>query len=153
MKIKFLLLSILFYQVSFAQTADKSFAAYEQTIPGSQIKFKMVPIHGGKFLMGSPANETGRAPDEGPQKTFQLSSFWIGACEVTHDEFDLFFKDGSISQDAETDAVTRPSPQYIDLTWEMGREGGYPVNSMQQKTALMYCRWLYKKTGVFYRLP
>ncbi|HEU4901668.1 MAG TPA: SUMF1/EgtB/PvdO family nonheme iron enzyme, partial [Flavisolibacter sp.] len=32
-------------------------------------------------------------------------------------------------------------------------EGGYPANSMQQFTALMYCRWLYQKTGVFYRLP
>ena len=35
----------------------------------------------------------------------------------------------------------------------MGREGGFPVNSMQQRTAVMYCRWLYKKTGIFYRLP
>jgi formylglycine-generating enzyme required for sulfatase activity len=35
----------------------------------------------------------------------------------------------------------------------MGRDGGYPVNSMQQKTAVMYCRWLYNKTGIFYRLP
>jgi formylglycine-generating enzyme required for sulfatase activity len=51
------------------------------------------------------------------------------------------------------DAVTRPSAQYIDLTWGMGKEGGYPANSMSQYTALMYCRWLYQKTGTFYRLP
>jgi formylglycine-generating enzyme required for sulfatase activity len=35
----------------------------------------------------------------------------------------------------------------------MGKQGGFPVNSMSQYTAMMYCRWLYKKTGVFYRLP
>jgi formylglycine-generating enzyme required for sulfatase activity len=137
----------------FAQTADTSFTGYEQTIPGSTIKFKMVAIKGGSFTMGSPEKEWGRAADEGPQKIFSISPFWMGAFEVTHDEFDLFFKDASVSQDAETDAITRPSPQYIDLSWDMGREGGFPVNSMQQKTALMYCRWLYQKTGIFYRLP
>jgi formylglycine-generating enzyme required for sulfatase activity len=35
----------------------------------------------------------------------------------------------------------------------MGKEGGFPVNSLSQYAALMYCRWLYDKTGVFYRLP
>jgi formylglycine-generating enzyme required for sulfatase activity len=35
----------------------------------------------------------------------------------------------------------------------MGKEGGYPANSMSQYGALMYCRWLYHKTGIFYRLP
>jgi formylglycine-generating enzyme required for sulfatase activity len=41
----------------------------------------------------------------------------------------------------------------VDLTWGMGKEGGYPANSMSQHGALMYCRWLYHKTGIFYRLP
>src|SRR5258708_1686617 len=35
----------------------------------------------------------------------------------------------------------------------MGKTGGFPANSMIQYAALMYCKWLYKKTGVFYRLP
>lgn len=153
MKISIVLLSFLICLSSFAQKADTSFAVYEQPIPGSIIKFKMIPIKGGSFIMGSPENEKGRDADEGPQKKFQITSFWMGAFEVTHDEFDLFFKDASTSQDSEIDAITRPSPQYVDLSWGMGREGGFPVNSMQQKTALMYCRWLYNKTGVFYRLP
>lgn len=135
------------------QTADSSFSEYEQTIPGTAIKFKMVPIKGGRFLMGSPENEKGRGTDEGPQRTLIVSSFWMGMYEVTHDEFDLFFKDPYTSQNNQADAITRPSPQYVDLSWDMGREGGFPVNSMQQRTALMYCRWLYNKTGLFYRLP
>jgi formylglycine-generating enzyme required for sulfatase activity len=153
MKTSIVLFSFLTCLSSFAQTADSSFGAYEQTIPGSTIKFRMIPIRGGSFTMGSPENENGRDADEGPQKKFQISPLWMGAFEVTHDEFDFFYKDASTSQDSETDAITRPSPQYVDLSWGMGREGGFPVNSMQQKTALMYCRWLYKKTGVFYRLP
>ncbi|MEY4919238.1 MAG: hypothetical protein RLZZ431_420 [Bacteroidota bacterium] len=35
----------------------------------------------------------------------------------------------------------------------MGKEGGYPANSMSQRTAIMYCKWLYQKTKIFYRLP
>jgi formylglycine-generating enzyme required for sulfatase activity len=140
-------------KILFAQQPDSSFSAYEQLIPGSPVTFKMVPIKGGSFTMGSPDNEKGRDPDEGPQKIFFISPFWIGAYEVTHDEFDIFYKDDSISRNSGTDAITRPSPQYVDLSWGMGRGGGFPVNSMQQRTAMMYCYWLYKKTGIFYRLP
>lgn len=132
---------------------NNTFTSYEQLIPNTSIKFRMVPVKGGSFIMGSPANETGRDADEGPQKKFTVSDFWMGAFEVTHDEFDLFFKDASTSQNVNADAITRPSPQYVDLSWDMGREGGFPVNSMQHRTALMYCRWLYNKTGIFYRLP
>jgi formylglycine-generating enzyme required for sulfatase activity len=35
----------------------------------------------------------------------------------------------------------------------MGKSGGFPANSMSQYGALMYCKWLYNKTGIFYRLP
>jgi formylglycine-generating enzyme required for sulfatase activity len=156
MKRKITIASLLFliglHNIS-AQPADTTFTAYEQSIPGSSLKFKMVAIKGGSFTMGSPESEKERDTDEGPQKKFTVDSFWMGAYEVTHDEFDLFFKDESTSQNSGTDAITRPSPQYIDLSWDMGREGGFPVNSMQQRTALMYCKWLYKKTGIFYRLP
>lgn len=149
------ILYILFILITFqaeAQT-DTSFNSYEQNIPGTSLKFKMVPVKGGSFTMGSPENETGRSADEGPQKKINISSFWMGAFEVTHDEFDIFFKDANTSQNVNADAITRPSPQYVDLSWDMGREGGFPVNSMQQRTAVMYCKWLYNKTGIFYRLP
>ncbi len=152
----FILLFVLFTTIprqSDAQTAEDSFTVYEQSIPGSAITFRMIPIQGGAFIMGSPDTEAGRGEDEGPQRTFTVSPFWMGAFEVTHDEFDLYFKDENTSQNSGTDAITRPSPQYVDLSWDMGRSGGFPVNSMQQRTALMYCRWLYHKTGIFYRLP
>ncbi|MBK8279677.1 MAG: hypothetical protein IPK94_05990 [Saprospiraceae bacterium] len=43
------------------------------------------------------------------------------------------------------DAVTRPTPQYVNLTFGMGDQGGYPMVSMTQQAALKYCRWLYSK--------
>jgi formylglycine-generating enzyme required for sulfatase activity len=110
----------------------------------------MVPIKGGSFLMG---NERSKNTDESPQKEITLSSFWMGAFEVTRDELDTYLKDDKTSQNEPLDAITRPSPQYVDLTWGMGKEGGYPANSMSQHAAIMYCRWLYEKTKIFYRLP
>ncbi len=136
-----------------AQIPDNNFKAYEQNIPGSNLHFKMVPIQAGSFLIGSPANEKNRNVNEGPQKNITLSAFWMGAYEVTRDEFDVFYKDETTSVNEDMDAITRPSPQYVDMSGGMGKEGGYPVNSMSQFGALMYCRWLYQKTGIFYRLP
>ncbi len=152
-KLYILFILYLLTQQVFSQQTDTSFKVYEQSIPGSSLKFKMVPLKSGSFTMGSPENETGRSTDEGPQKKFSISPFWMGAFEVTHDEFDIFFKDANTSQNINVDAITRPSPQYVDLSWDMGREGGFPVNSMQQRAAVMYCKWLYIKTGIFYRLP
>ena len=135
-----------------AQPADSAFKAYDQAIPGTQFRFKMVPISAGKFLMGS-SNDKAARKDEGPQRSITISPFWMGAFEVTHDEFDFFFQDEAFAENSKLDAVTRPTPQYIDLSWGMGKSGGFPANSMQQFTALMYCRWLYQKTGQFFRLP
>lgn len=141
------------YKMVVAQDSIKTFSAYTFTIPGSQIQSKMVPIQAGEFFMGSPENEKGRKGDEGPQRKVTLSAFWMGTFEVSRDEFDVFYKDATTSENSDVDAVTRPSPQYIDFSFGMGKEGGYPVNSLSQHAALMYCRWLYKKTGLFYRLP
>ena len=147
------LLYILINERLIAQTTDRLFIAYEQLIPASSLKFRMVPIKGGSFMMGSPQTEKHRDNDEGPQKTFTISPFWMGAYEVTYDEYNNFFTDESLAQNNNADAITRPSPPYIDFTLAMGKEGGYPANSMQQYGAIMYCRWLYKKTGIFFRLP
>jgi formylglycine-generating enzyme required for sulfatase activity len=129
------------------------FKAFSSKVPGSEVNFDMVPVPAGTFTMGSPASENNRAPEEGPQKKVAISAFWVGAKEVTHDEFWVYFNDESVTRNSDVDAVTRPTAQYIDLSWGMGKQGGFPFNSMSQRTALMYCRWLFKKTGIFYRLP
>jgi len=136
-----------------AQIAIDHFKSYEQNLPAGTLRFKMVPIQSGEFVLGSPANKKNREADEAPQQKIKLSAFWMGAYEVTRDEFDIFYKDETTSENNQVDAITRPSPQYVDLSWGMGKKGGYPVNSLSQFAALMYCHWLYQKTGIFYRLP
>jgi formylglycine-generating enzyme required for sulfatase activity len=133
--------------------------AYNENIPGSEVKFEMLAIPGGTFLMGSPESEKGRNADEGPQHPVTIRPFWMGKCEVTWDEFDLFWRakpggkeDKEPENPPNADAVTRPTPPYADETFEKGREG-HPVLGISHHTAMQYCRWLSVKTGKVYRLP
>lgn len=148
----FLLSSLIYCPDANSQNKADSFAAYEQNITGTDISFKMLPIPSGFFNMGSPKNEKGRQPDEGPVTKVTLDAFWMGEHEVTYDEY-VFFLNENIDPGPLPDGVTRPSPPYVDFTLGMGKAGGYPANSMTQYAALMYCKWLYNRTGIFYRLP
>ena len=67
-----------------------SMKAYTETIPGTDIKFDMVPIPGGTFEMGAPAGEAKHGKDEEPPHTVQIEPFWMGAKEVTWDEYEQF---------------------------------------------------------------
>jgi formylglycine-generating enzyme required for sulfatase activity len=60
---------------------------YVEKIPGTDVSFEMIPIPGGEFLMGSPANEAHRHKDEGPQVRVKVEPFWMGKTEVTWGEY------------------------------------------------------------------
>ncbi len=132
---------------------------YTESLPGSKVRFAMVAIPGGTFVMGSRTDERGRHADEGPRHLVTLRPFWMGRLEVTWDEYDLYCKgrpagqqenEAALARDA--DAVTRPSPSYIDETWGYGR-AGYAVIGITHHAAMEYCYWLSKVTGKTYRLP
>ena len=150
MKLLLLASGLFLLNILSAQTTTNEFKPYEQPIPNSSLKIKMTPIPAGSFTLG---NNNSTAADEKPAHKINISAFWMGVYEITHDQYDIFFKDELTSTNVDVDAVTRPTAQYIDLSWDMGREGGFPANSMSQFNALMFCRWLYKNTGIFYRLP
>ncbi len=140
---------MLLFSVSVsAQSTDQKKEIIQ--IPGSSLQLVMVALPGGTFSMG---NNTSKNNNEKPARVVNLSPFSIGVYEVTHDQFNIFYRDDNTSQGSKVDAVTRPTAQYIDLSWNMGKDGGFPVNSMSVDGAMMFCRWLYQKTGVFYRLP
>ena len=122
-----------------------------------QVRFDMVYVPGGEFAMGNPESEPGREPNEGPRHKVKVGAFWMGKCEVTWDEFDLFKADTRfpVASDARPlgpDAVTRPTPSYVDETYGHGRDG-HPALGMTHHAAMAYCHWLRKKTGKKYRLP
>jgi formylglycine-generating enzyme required for sulfatase activity len=137
----------------------KNHKSYVETIPGSKVKFEMVAIPGGTYLMGSPANEAGRADDEGPQHPVAIGPLWVGKTEVTWDEYDLYWKtkkearkEPGPARAKEADAVSRPTPPYADETFGHGRQG-HPVLCITHHAAMEYCRWLSAMTGKAYRLP
>ena len=150
--VTFLLASLFYYPDANSQNKSNSFTTYEQNVPGTDINFKMIPIPAGSFNMGSPEKEAGRQADEGPVTNVKLDAFWMGEHEVTYDEYVLFL-DENKDPGPLPDGITRPSPPYVDFTLGMGKAGGFPANSMTQYGALMYCKWLYNRTGIFFRLP
>jgi formylglycine-generating enzyme required for sulfatase activity len=132
-------------------------------IANAEVTFDMVPIPGGKFTMGSPAGEDGRNDDEGPQHEIEIEPFWMGKCEVTWNEYEVWTFSLDIQRrelakivptelEKKADAVTRPTKPYTDMTFGMGKEG-FPAICMTQLAARTYCQWISAKTGRYYRLP
>ena len=146
-----------------AQKTEKDMKPYTQVIPGSEVKYHMVPIPGGVLTMGSPESENDRNDDEGPQFKVRIEPFWMGKYEVTWEEYDIWSfsldiqrrtvnKIKPTKRDKLSDAVTRPTKPYTDMTFEMGHDG-FPAICMTQLAGKMYCKWLSAKTGHYYRLP
>ena len=51
---------------------------------------EMVEIPAGSFLMGSPAGETGRFEEEGPQRKVSIRHFAAGKFDVTRGQWAAF---------------------------------------------------------------
>ncbi|WP_286902439.1 formylglycine-generating enzyme family protein [Vreelandella sedimenti] len=98
---------------------------------------QMVEVPPGSFLMGSPDDEQGRWPDEGPQRDVRVEAFQIGRYEVTFDEYDRF-----------AIATGRPLPG----SYFYGR-GKRPVMDVSWHDAKAYADWLSEQTSKHYRLP
>ncbi len=140
--------------------------AYDETIPGTDVTFRMIPVPGGTFRMGSVADEEGRSDDEGPQFEVTVGPVWMGRCEVTWREYkaymaacDLFktlqASGARVVNDAnQADAITAPSALYDPtMTFTNGEDPLQPAVTMSQFAARQYTGWLSGLTGRFYRLP
>jgi formylglycine-generating enzyme required for sulfatase activity len=156
-----IVLTALFFSLfgaSFAQDVQP-IASYWDTIPGTNIRWRMVLVPGGEFQLGSPETEANRGTDEGPMRTVKVDSFWMAEFEVLYEMYEVF-RDKKLDKDTarnavrpfKADVITRPSPPYEDPTFGMGKYG-YPAASMTQFASLQFCKWLTEKTGRFYRLP
>ena len=139
---------------------------YEVTIPGSDVKFEMLPIAGGKFTIGSPASDENGRDDERPQFEVKIEPFWIGKHEVTWAEYKLYMRLDKVFKAFESkgirevekedgvDAITAPSSLYDpSFTFEAGEEPNQPAATMSQFAAKQYTKWLSLLSNDFYRLP
>jgi formylglycine-generating enzyme required for sulfatase activity len=142
---------------------EDEFSSYRQEIVTSELSFEMMPIKGGTYSMGSSPSDENRGKNELLSRKVNVSDFWMGKYELTWDEYELWMinldKDNReynkldpTEADALSDAVTKPTAPYTDMTFGMGKSG-HPAICMTQLSAKMYCMWLSARTGKFYRLP
>jgi formylglycine-generating enzyme required for sulfatase activity len=150
----------------FVKVAGGWMVPYDETIPGSDATFRMIPVPGGTFRMGSPEGEEGRTADEGPTFEVTVEPFWMGRCEVTWAEYKQYINTHNVflamqaadirkvDESNEADAVTAPTALYDpSMTFTNGEEPELPAVTMTQYAARQYTKWLSGLTGRFYRIP
>ncbi len=146
-RLKVLILLVIAPFFIYSQQVD--FKSYTQDLLNVNKGIDMVAIPAGIFTMGSLKN--------GPPIQVKVNAFWMGKYEIPWELYELFvYESGDVTKDGrnigKADAVTRPSPPYLDMTFGMGKDG-FPAVGMTQYNAIQFCKWLYLRTGVFYRLP
>ena len=125
-----------------AGLSKDEFVPFEENIKTSDITFEMVPVKGGIFSMGSSAEDKSRSEDELLARKVKVSDFWMGKHELTWDEYELWIinldKDNRDYKKLEnteqyelSDAVTKPTAPYTDMSFGMGKRG-YPAICMTQ---------------------
>jgi len=110
---------------------------------GDGVTLSLVHIPIGAFVMGDAKGE----PDEGPPWVVRIEDpFWMGACEVTNEQFHLFHPD----QDS----------RYYQKRHARSDDRGLPLDGPEQpvvrvswEQAMAFCRWLSERTGTRFTLP
>ena len=133
------------FDASEAQRRRADLGELERTLDlGEGVSLKLVRVPAGEFVMGSPDG----LPDEPVEAARVERPFWMGALEVTNEQFGRF--DPAHDSRLETG-------DYLQFSIE---ERGYPVNGPRQPVARVswneasaFCRWLTEQTGLRFSLP
>ncbi|MFC1633275.1 formylglycine-generating enzyme family protein [Planctomycetota bacterium] len=99
---------------------------------GDGVTMRLLLIPKGEFLMGSPADEMGRDPDEGPARKVRFDKpFYMGVYEVTQEQYEKIMG-------------TNPSKR---------KDPKFPVHMVSWNEAREFCRRLSSLAGEQFRLP
>jgi len=100
--------------------------SYIETIDG--VNMKMIYVEGGSFVLGSVKKGEGYS-DEYPAVEVSVSSYYIGAFEVTQKQWQIIMKDNICIEE------------------------NLPINGVSWNDALLFCEKLSELTGKNYQLP
>jgi sulfatase modifying factor 1 len=78
---------------------------YTVTISGTDLKFEMIPVPGGEFLMGSPDSEPGHQATEGPQIRVKTRPFWMQKNEISWADYEAYMALYNVFKKFETENI------------------------------------------------
>ena len=153
--------AVLLIFLCISQAADPVAPSKEIT---NSIGIRLVLISSGKFLMGSPKDDTDREQDEDQHEVTISKPFYLGVYTVTVRQFRQFVQDTSYKTEAEKDflggrgynADKKDFEQDKKYNWRnVGWEqtDDHPVVNVTWNDAVAFCKWLSRKEGKKYRLP
>lgn len=119
---------------------------------------EMVELPPGSFTMGSPENEAGRYPAEGPAHRVTIAyAFAVGRYPVTRGEYAQFAAETRLADPASCETLDT-SGRWVQTSGAGWRNPGFsqsdrdPVVCASWNDAQAYVAWLSQKTGHRYRL-
>jgi formylglycine-generating enzyme required for sulfatase activity len=127
-----------------ARRRQAAAGVYEKTIDlGDGVIIKLVRIPTGRFVMGDLNGEV----DERPPSCMVIEKpFWMGACEVTNEQYRLF--DPEHNSGRFTKRFQGPDGPGLSLSGPK-----QPVLRVSWEQAMDFCVWLSQKTGAKFTLP
>jgi formylglycine-generating enzyme required for sulfatase activity len=134
-------------------------------LPGSysvkQAGVQMRLITPGQFLMGSPADEPGRFPNETLHRVVLTKPYYLAAYPVTRGQFRRFVEAKKYLTEAERAHgaygwTGKEWKQNVQFNWRnpgFKQDDDHPVVCVSHNDAVAYCEWLSRLTGETYGLP
>ena len=119
----------------------------------------MIVVPAGSFIMGSPADEPGRAADEGPQRRVDIPKpFAVSRLEISRAQYDAFLRatghpvSGNCITDRRKQGDWKPDAQTNLRDTGFAQTDNHPVVCVSWNDAKAYVGWLNSKTRGGYRL-
>ncbi|MHC4172954.1 MAG: SUMF1/EgtB/PvdO family nonheme iron enzyme [Planctomycetota bacterium] len=127
-----------------ARRRQRAVGMFERTIElGGAVTMKLLRIPAGQFVMG---DANGQADERPPARVSFSRDFWMGACEVTNEQYHRF--DPDFDSGYFTKRFRGPDGPGLSLAG-----ANQPVVRVSWQHALDFCRWLSQKTGMKFTLP
>jgi formylglycine-generating enzyme required for sulfatase activity len=132
------------FDAAAARRRQRSTNPYQMSIDlGEGVALALVRIPPGQFVMGSATG----GPDERPMTRIHVrQAFWIGACEVTNEQFRRFDPDHDRGYYAKRHARSDDRGLWLNRSKQ-------PVVRVSWHRAAAFCQWLAERTGMPFRLP